>query len=180
MPIKTTRRGFLQLGAASATALTLGASLASLSGCSRAPSASGFTILRTDDLALLAALAPAVLHGSYPGPLAEQAESKLLSALDALISTLQEYAQSQLLMLFDVLNYAPTRFLLGAPSNDWSTLSTSEINRFLDDWQHSTLALKRMGHSGLIKLMSMCWYSLPDNFLASGYPGMPTRVLSPL
>src|SRR5690554_8099639 len=62
------------------------------------------------DFEFITAIAPVVLGGSYPGVLGpEKAPEVLLKAVDNLVVTLQEYAQSQLIMMFDVMQSAPLR-----------------------------------------------------------------------
>ncbi|WP_430460576.1 twin-arginine translocation signal domain-containing protein [Thalassolituus sp. LLYu03] len=174
--ITTTRRGFMQLSATSAAALTVGGSLAALTGCSKAPAANGYKVLRDGDLEFLTALAPVVLASSYPGTLETQAADRLLHALDRLVGTLQDYSQSQLLMLFDVMQVAPIRVAMGAQWGRWSDASASDIETFLQDWKTSKLQLKRMGYGSLCKLLCMCWYSQPETFAQTGYPGAPQKI----
>ena len=175
--ITTTRRGFMQLSATSAAALTVGASFASLTGCSKTPPANGFKVLRPTDLKILATLAPVLLKGGYPGPLADQAEPRLLHELDRLIGTLQDYSKGQLVLLLDTLNVAPIRLAMGAPWKQWNEMSAEEIESFLENWKTSSIQLKRMGYASLAKLFAMCWYKQPENFVLSGYPGMPKRII---
>lgn len=176
LKITTTRRGFMQLGTASAAALTLGGSLAALTGCSKAPAASGYKVLRDGDIPFFTAIAPVMLNKSYPGTLADQAPERLLHSLDELMSTLQDYAQSQLLMLLDVMQVAPLRAVMGAPWASWEQTSHDDIDAFLQSWKDSSLQLKRMGYGSLCKLVSISWYSQPETFAASGYPGPPKKI----
>lgn len=178
--ITTTRRGFMQLSSGSAALLTLGGSLAALSGCSKTPAADGYQVLRAGDIELLGALAPVILAGSYPGPLAAQAQPRLMQSLDQLILTLQEYSQKQLLLLLDVLQVAPVRLAMGAQWGSWQQASTDDIEAFLQQWKNSSLQLKRMGYGSLCKLLSICWYSQPETFAATGYPGPPRKITVPV
>src|SRR5690554_2862130 len=85
--LSTTRRGFMQLSATSAAFLAAGASFASLTGCTKAPVASGYKVLRNTDFEFITAIAPVVLGGSYPGVLGpEKAPEVLLKAVDNLRS----------------------------------------------------------------------------------------------
>lgn len=172
----TSRRGFLQLSASSAAALTVGASLASLSGCSKVPVANGYKQLRAGDIEFLSALAPVILNKSYPGTLADAAPERLTKALDTLIGTLQEYSRGQLMQLFDVMQVAPIRSVMGAQWGSWSDASAEQIEAFLQDWKTSSLQLKRMGYGSLCKLLTMCWYSQPETFVSTGYPGAPKKI----
>lgn len=174
--IKTTRRGFMQLSAGSAAALTVLGSAAGLSGCSKQPPASGFKVLRNDDVEFLSALAPVILSDSYPGALGELAQPRLMQSLDSLISTLQQYSQSQLMLLLDVLQVAPVRLVMGAQWGSWRDASAEDIDAFLNSWKSSSLQLKRMGYGSLCKLLTMCWYMQPETFALSGYPGPPQKI----
>ena len=176
LKITTTRRGFMQLGAASAAALTIGGSLAALTGCSKTPTANGYSVLRGGDLTFLTAIAPVILSDSYPGTLGSQAQERLLHALDRLTGTLQDYSRSQLLMLLDVMQVAPLRALMGAQWASWEEVSADDTEAFLQDWKHSRIQLKRMGYGSLCKLLTMCWYSQPETFISSGYPGAPKKI----
>ncbi len=176
--ITTSRRGFMQLSATSAAFLAAGASFASLTGCTKAPVASGYKVLRNTDFEFITAIAPVVLGGSYPGVLGpEKAPEVLLKAVDNLVVTLQEYAQSQLIMMFDVMQSAPLRVAMDAPWSTWSEATAEDIERFLQGWKTSMIPLKRMGYGSLVKVLTMCWYSQPETFISSGYPGMPKREL---
>lgn len=176
--ITTTRRGFMQLSATSAALLTVGASFASLTGCSKAPSAQGYKVLRAGDIEFLSAIAPVILAGSYPGELDfTKAQATLLKATDNLVVTLQEYAQGQLMMLFDVMQSAPLRVAMDAPWANWSEATPQQVDHFLESWKTSMIPLKRMGYASLVKILCMCWYSQPATFATSGYPGMPKREL---
>lgn len=174
--ITTTRRGFMQLSASSAAVLTLGASIAGLTGCSKAPVASGYKVLRPGDIEILRAVAPVILSGSYPGSLAADGEAVLLRSLDKVVLTLQDYARGQLVMMFDALQVAPVRLAMGAPWASWSEMPADDIEAFLHSWKTSRIQLKRMGYASLCKLVTMCWYSQPSTFAFSGYPGMPQKI----
>lgn len=176
--ITTSRRGFMQLSATSVAVLTVGASFASLTGCTKAPVANGYKVLRSSDFEFIDALAPVILSDSYPGVLGlEKGRELLLKAIDNLVVTLQEYAQSQLLMMFDVMQSAPLRVAMDAPWSSWAEATPADVERFLQGWKSSMIPLKRMGYSSLVKVLAMCWYSQPETFVSSGYPGMPRREL---
>lgn len=179
LELSTTRRGFMQLSAGSAALLTVGGSFAALTGCSQRAAAPGYRLLRPAHLEFIAAIAPVILNKSYPGMLAEDAENRLLTALDRLMGTLQHYAQKELVMLLDVMAVAPLRKLMGAPWSRWSEASTADIEAFLQDWKSSRIQLKRMGYGSLCKLVSICWYAQPETFVSSGYPGPPQHIVYP-
>lgn len=172
----TTRRGFMQLSAGAAATLTLGSSLALMSGCSSQP-AEGLKFLSADDADFLAALTPVIMADSYPGQLTlEQARARQVAALDRLIGTLQQHAQSQLKQLLLVMSSAPLRLAMGAPFTNWREATPEQVEEFLLNWRDSNLQLKRMGYASLCKLQCMCWYAMPENYIASGYPGPPQKI----
>lgn len=176
LDLQTSRRGFMQLGATSAALLTIGASTAVLTGCSKVPAATGFKVLRPGDIEFLSALAPVILSNSYPGVLGADAQQRLMQALDSILLTLQDYARSQLVMLLDAMQVGIARVAMGAPWSNWSQVSAEKIEAFLIEWRSSRIELKRMGYASLCKLFSMSWYKLPENFAVIGYPGMPQRI----
>ena len=57
--------------------------------------------------------------------------------------------------------------------------TVEEAEAFLESWRDSWLPIKRMGYQGLCKLITICWYSQPENYALSGYPGPPVKVPYP-
>src|SRR5690554_7645346 len=80
-------------------------------------------------------------------------------------------------MIFDVMQSAPLRVAMDAPWPTWPEAIAEDIERFLQGWKTSMIPLKRMGYGSLVKVLTMCWYSQPETFISSGYPGMPKREL---
>jgi len=179
--MKTSRRGFLQLGAMGSAALTLGSGVAMLTGCAQQQTpAPGFKTLREGDIYFLGTLAPAILTTKgYPGALGPDARQRLLEALDNIMTTLQGHALKQLQMAFDLMGSPVTRVAVGAPLHPWEEATVEEAEAFLESWRNSWLPIKRMGYAGLTKLVKMCWYSQPENYALSGYPGPPVKVPFP-
>ena len=56
----------------------------------------------------------------------------------------------------------------------WETASPEQVRHFLERWQNSSLSLLRMGHSSLLQLVMMAWYSRKESWAHCGYPGPPT------
>jgi len=172
------RRGFLKVGVLGSLTLALGSSFHALSiGYSVSHPAKERVFLRKQDTEFLLAIAPAILNKNYPGILGEQAAERLLTALDNMMLTFNNFSQKQLLQLFDLMSVAPLRYLAGGPFAPWSKASKQQASDFLVDWQNSSLSLKRMGYSSLCKLITMSWYAQPENFIQSGYPG-PPKIIS--
>jgi hypothetical protein len=176
--LPTTRRGFLQLGLMGTTTLALGSAVATLTGCSSPlePN-SEYQFLQAHDREFLAALIPVVANKSFPGELSHDAAIKrTLLALDSLIYTLQYHNQNQMRQLFDAMSVPAIRILAGAPWASWKDMSDKEINDFLISWRDSIIPPKRNGYVGMSKLIGMCWYSQPESFANTGYPGPPIHT----
>ena len=71
-----------------------------------------------------------------------------------------------------------TRVADGAPLHPWQEATVEEAKAFLKAGV-TPLPIKRMGYQGLCKLITICWYSQPENHEISGYPGPPVKVPYP-
>ena len=182
MATNVSRRGFMKLSASSAAALSVGSSLAMMTGCSRQPdSNSGYTFLTAADVEFINAIAPVILLQAYPASLPlPEAQVRLTRKLDELINTLGEFSKAQLAQLFSIMSSAPLRLAVSAPVGGWKDAPAADIESFLNSWKDSSLAIKNMGYASLCKLVTMCWYSQPESFTASGYPGPPKKIPMPV
>lgn len=180
--LPTTRRGFLQLGLIGTATLALGSTVATLTGCSSPLERnSEYKFLQPGDREFFAALIPVILNKSFPGDLNYDAGIKrTLLALDDLIYTLQYHNRIQMRQMFDALAVAPIRILAGASWASWKDMSPEQVNEFLISWRDSSIQLKRMGYVSLSKLIGISWYSQPESFVATGYPGPPKKIPTPV
>ncbi|MEO6679976.1 MAG: twin-arginine translocation pathway signal protein [Pseudomonas sp.] len=168
------RRGLLKFSLGASAFLATAGLGASLSGCSSSLSADGFAILRSGDLLFLRALIPVMLDGAV-------ASEKMSSAVEGTLKTLDnglDHLSPEMLkltrQLFDVLGMAITRGPLTGIWGSWENASADEIRHFLERWENSSLSLLRMGHSSLLQLVMMAWYSRAESWAHCGYPGPPT------
>jgi len=141
---------------------------ASLVGCSAQTAASGYQVLRDDDLPLLRALIPVVLAGT------QASEHLVLHSLDRKLAALSPEMLKLTRQLFDVLSLPLTRGPLTGVWGAWAQASPAQVTAFLQRWQDSSLNLLRMGHASLLQLLQMAWYERPESWAACGYPGPPT------
>ncbi|MDH1572319.1 MULTISPECIES: hypothetical protein [Pseudomonas] len=150
---------------------SLGASVflasASLVGCSPQAPASGYHVLREDDLPLLRALIPVVLAGTSASAVL------VLPTLDDKLAALSPQMLKLTRQLFDVLSLPLTRGPLTGVWGAWEQAGEPQITAFLQRWQDSSLNLLRMGHSSIVQLLTMAWYERPESWAACGYPGPP-------
>tara|TARA_B110000438_G_scaffold28808_1_gene27860 strand:+ start:110 stop:751 length:642 start_codon:yes stop_codon:yes gene_type:complete len=180
--LPTTRRGFLQLGLMGTATLALGSTIATLTGCSSPlEKNSEFKFLQREDREFFAALIPVILNKSFPGELSyDDAMKRTLLALDDLIYTLQYHNRIQMRQLFDALAIAPIRVVAGAAWADWKDMRPKQVDDFLTSWRDSMIPPKRNGYVALSKLIGISWYAQPESFTATGYPGPPTKIPTPV
>ena len=140
---------------------------ASLVGCSAQTAATGYQVLRDDDLPLLRALIPVVLAST------QASEHLVLHSLDHKLAALSPEMLKLTRQLFDVLSLPLTRGPLTGVWGAWAQASPAQVTAFLQRWQDSSLNLLRMGHASLLQLLQMAWYERPESWAACGYPGPP-------
>ncbi|MGE8183803.1 MULTISPECIES: twin-arginine translocation pathway signal protein [unclassified Pseudomonas] len=167
------RRGLLKFSLGASAFLATAGLGASLSGCSSSIPASGFATLRSGDLLFLRALVPVMLEGAVAAEKMPAAVDGTLKTLDNGLNHLSPEMLKLTRQLFDVLGMAVTRGPLTGIWGSWENASADEIRHFLDRWENSSLNLLRMGHSSLLQLVMMAWYSRAESWVHCGYPGPP-------
>jgi hypothetical protein len=168
------RRGLLQLSLGASVFLATVGLGASLSGCSPSQPASGLQALRDSDLAFLRALIPVMLDGAVTTGTTQAATDATLQSLDRGLAHLSASMLKLTHQLFDVLTLGVTRGPLTGIWGGWENASASDIEEFLTRWENSSLSLLRQGHSSLLQMVMMAWYSRPEAWAHCGYPGPPT------
>lgn len=182
------RRSLLKTGFWGGILLASASLGAGLSGCATTPAGSAQTpspgeahhyrFLSEDDLILLAAITPVVIS-QQPATNAPDTD-KLLADIDTAIYHFSPANQQEVRKLFDLLNFAPTRALLGGVWSSWENASATDINAFLNDWKDSSLPLLNKAYSALVKIVSVSWYIQPENWQKSGYAGPPQAAMKAL
>jgi hypothetical protein len=168
------RRGLLKFSLGASAFLATAGLGASLSGCSSSTPANGFVILRSGDVLFLRALIPVMLEGAVAVEKMPASVDQTLRSLDNSLNHLSPEMLKLTQQLFDVLGMAVTRGPLTGIWGSWENASADEIRHFLDRWENSSLGLLRMGHSSLLQLVMMAWYSRAQSWAHCGYPGPPT------
>lgn len=170
-----TRRQLLRVGTLGALALSTVSTTALLTGCASAPTATGFSVLRRTDLAILRALAPVVLAGQLPTGADEAAAvEETLHTLDAFLGGTSAAGQKQIGQLFDLMHMPVTRYALVGLSSPWEDAEAADIGRFLTHWRNSRFETLRAGYGALTQMLNMMWYLQPRSWAAIGYA--PPRV----
>ncbi|PQP04777.1 twin-arginine translocation pathway signal protein [Pseudomonas frederiksbergensis] len=168
------RRGLLKFSLGASAFLATAGLGASLSGCSSSTPASGFAMLRSGDLLFLRALIPVMLDGAVAGEKMPAAIEGTLKSLDDSLDHLSPEMLKLTRQLFDVLGMSITRGPLTGIWGSWENAGGEQIRHFLERWENSSLSLLRMGHSSLLQLVMMAWYSRAESWVHCGYPGPPT------
>ncbi|WP_166361289.1 twin-arginine translocation pathway signal protein [Pseudomonas akapageensis] len=167
------RRGLLKFSLGASVFLATAGVGASLSGCSSSHPASGYKALRDSDLPMLRALIAVLLAGSQSADKMQDAVAGTLQSLDYSLDHLSPEMLKLTRQLFDVLAMPVTRGPLTGIWGAWENASAEQIRHFLARWQNSSLDLLRMGHSSLVQLVMMAWYSRAESWAHCGYPGPP-------
>ena len=168
------RRGLLKFSlGASAFLATVGLG-ASLSGCSPGQPATGLATLRDSDLPFLRSVIPVMLDGAVAVGQIPAATDATLGSLDSGLAHLSPAMLKLTHQLLDVLTLGITRGPLTGVWGPWENASADDIRQFLARWENSSLDLLRQGHSSLLQLVMMAWYSRPEAWAHCGYPGPPT------
>ncbi|ANI57200.1 hypothetical protein [Pseudomonas sp. DR 5-09] len=167
------RRGLLKFSLGATAFLATAGLGASLSGCSSSVSANGFATLRSADLLFLRALIPVMLDGAVTVEKMPAAVDGTLKSLDYSLDHLSPEMLKLTRQLFDVLGMAVTRGPLTGIWGSWEHASPEAIRHFLERWENSSLSLLRMGHSSLLQMVMMAWYTRAESWAHCGYPGPP-------
>ena len=149
---------------------------ATMSGCTSSGPASAMKVLRPEDVELLRALTPAVLKGAIaPGETAKL--DREIQSFDTLMADLSAPVVTGVLQAFDVLNFGLTRGLTTGQWSAWSKASLEDAESALARLRDSSVGLLNAIYAAVIRLIISAWYLIPENGLATGYPGPPEKVV---
>lgn len=173
----TSRRRFLQAGAAGAVVLAIASATVWIRSRDRAKAAAN--ALDADARAVLSAIVPAMLAGALPAAPGTRAAAitDTLAAIERAIAGLAPSARDELGRLFSLLALTPGRRVFAGVASPWSEASNDEVDAFLAHWQASRWALKRSAYDGLHQLVMAAWYAQPRAWADIGYPGPPSLAV---
>jgi hypothetical protein len=166
-----TRRKFIFVGVVGAVAAGVVAVAPKLAGDGKAVKggiliAEHSNILRVVAMALLgSALSP-----DAPARAAEIARTN--TAIAALIDNFPAHTRKEVSDLFTLLSLKPARALLGY-SGDWQDADVPKVAQFLYDLRDSSIGMKQQAYFALHDLVLGSFYSEPQTWKATGYPGPP-------
>ncbi|HET8707945.1 MAG TPA: twin-arginine translocation signal domain-containing protein [Pseudomonadales bacterium] len=168
------RREFLQFGAVTGAAISTLSLTATLSGCSQPVSTSeGFQVLRKKDITIFGKVAAAALNLDDPEVIKKQ-----MIAVDQFLWHTSLEGQKGLKKLLDLLDFAPSRFLVTGWTHSWEEASREQVSAVLAKWRSSSIDLLKISYTSLVAINSSVYYMQPENYAASGYPGPPQHDVS--
>ncbi len=167
----TTRREFLQVGAAGAALLAV---VRALDRPARA--ASPWRAIDEETARTVAALAPVILAGALPDkePARPRAIHDVVAEFDRLVAALAPAVQEEIGELFSVLHFPPARLALAGLWSPVTESSSEELQTFLKRWRSSRFELQRASYRALTQMTQAAWYGLPSSWAAIGYSGPPS------
>lgn len=164
------RRDFLKVGLGFSLAATVGTALV---GCGDAPPAAGsYAFLKPADVALFAALVPAVVTelGNFDAAKRKTLVEATLRNIDGSLGALQQGSAKEVRKLLDLLAIAPLRYALTGVGA-WNEAGIDKMQAFVARWRGSRFATLNAGGNVLVKLTASSFYVLPESWPSTGYPG---------
>jgi hypothetical protein len=124
--------------------------------------------------AVVMAIIPVFLDGALPdGPDAASARAETFTGVERIIAGLPPATRKELVDLFSLLAFPPTRGLIAGIWSPWPEATGQALASFLARWRDSRFALLRSGYAALHQLVFSAWYANPRAWPAIGYPGPP-------
>jgi hypothetical protein len=169
---RISRRTFLKAGVAGGAALLLARWLYT---STTVPPQLPHSALDAAARTIMAAIIPVLLDGALPsGADLTTARAETLVAVEQAIAGLAPATREELVELFSLLAFAPTRCLVAGVWSPWSEASTDAIAEFLARWRDSRFTLLRSAYGALHQLVLGAWYAQERAWPAIGYAGPPT------
>ena len=91
----------------------------------------------------------------------------------ATLNSLPPYLSSEVVQLFNLINFPISRFLFFGYFSSFDRLSPTEIDHSLNRMKGSGFILMRTAYQGLRELLLSFYYSTERSWEAIGYPGPP-------
>ncbi|ARU57683.1 twin-arginine translocation pathway signal protein [Oleiphilus messinensis] len=188
--VALSRRSLLKTGFMGSIFLSSVSMTAGLSGCATQPAqpkpgqdASAvhhYQFLSEDDIVMLGVLVPAITGANLSAENAQPKVSHCIKSIDQGLMLIGDANKKEVRKLFDLLNFTPTRGLLGGIWSSWENTSQEQATEFLASWRYSSMALLNNAYAALIKIVSLTWYADETNWSESHYPGPPDYAVNAL
>ena len=165
------RRRFIFVGVAGAIAAGAALVLPRIGQSGVAPAGGALVQAHGDMLRVVAA---AVLGSALPtdAPSREAELTRLVGAIGALIDNFPPSTRREIGDLFGLLALKPARMILGF-SGDWQTGDVAATAQSMLALRESAIGLKQQAYFALHDLVLGSFYSAPQTWVSTGYPGPP-------
>ena len=166
------RRRFIFVGVAGAIAAGAALVLPRLNKSDVAPKGS---VLAQEHADMLCVVAAAVLGPALPVDTANrEAElTRVITAAGALIDNFPASTRREVGDLFGLLALKPARMILGFSGN-WEMSEVPAVAQSLLALRDSSIGLKQQAYFALHDMVLGSFYSAPQTWISTGYPGPPT------
>jgi hypothetical protein len=140
--------------------------------------AATFKHLRPEDIAVLLALLPIALGVGLDPAKPEDRKTLVLTlqGLDHIIDQLPERNRDDLMLLLNLLSMPLARTLLGGLLSKKEKAPRVETEGVLDQWERTTISLKRFGYQSLVQLMEFVFDGVKAKALTIRYPAVPPTI----
>ncbi|HZP88229.1 MAG TPA: hypothetical protein VFB54_15570 [Burkholderiales bacterium] len=134
-----------------------------------------YALLDSTHRSILAGIAPVMLAGALPADAAERQSAilEVIRGVDRAAAGLPPAVQDEVAQLFALLGFPLTRRLLAGVRRPWLDADSESIQRFLERWRDSPLALLRSAYAALHELIMAAWYGNSVAWSRIGYAGPP-------
>lgn len=165
------RRRFIFVGVAGAIAAGAAFVLPRIGASGAAPNGSA---LVQEHAAMLRVVATAVLGSALPlDPVSREAEmSRVVAAAGALIDNFPPSTRREVGDLFGLLALKPARMMLGFSGN-WEMSEAPAVAQSLLALRDSSIGLKQQAYFAMHDMVLGSFYSAPQTWISTGYPGPP-------
>ena len=177
--IREGRRSFLKKGIFGGLVLAVGGAgfLASRRSRAVALPEQGLLVLDSTDYAVLMSIAARLVPGGEGFPSVQ--EVKVGVNADRILARVDASAAKEVKQLLKLFENALAGFIFGGRIRPFTSLSTSEQDEVLGEWQSSRLQLRRTGFQALRDLAIAGYFSSPLSWPAVHYPGPPPGFHQP-
>lgn len=103
----------------------------------------------------------------------EKINEKTFANFNVAASKLAPHAQKDLKLLFKILNLRPTRLLLTGYWKPLPDLHRKDVDKILESWSRSGIAIRRSAYDGLRDLILASWYGDQASWSMINFPGIP-------
>lgn len=170
------RRRFLKRGLLGGALLLVGGAvpLALRSTRLGKPPLRPLKLLSVEEHAIFAAVAARLAPGDGAGPTWPTAEAlDCAGKMDALMARVHPDVGAELRKLLRLFESALFGLVIAGTPTPFTACTPAQMDARLEAWRHSRITVLRSGYQALKRLAHATYYSSPELYALSGYPGPP-------